>query len=166
MSTYSNVTAQIARLEKQAADLFKKEVAGVIARARALIDEFGLTAADLGFAVAKTAPTQASTKPARVAKYRDPVSGKTWTGQGKPPRFITEGVAAGKSRDDFLIGKTAPAAKIAKATADAKPSKAAKPATKSKAKKAVAAKKPKAPGVAEPANETQDLVNPTPVSAT
>ena len=154
MTTYSNVKAQIAKLEQQAADLFKKEVAGVIAKARALIDEYGLTAADLGFAGKAAAPTKASTKPAGVAKYRDPVSGKTWTGQGKPPRFITEGVAAGKSRDDFLIGQKAPAAKIAKVTAAVKPSKTAKPATKAKAKKAVAAKTPKVSPVAEPATET------------
>lgn len=153
MTTYSNVKAQIAKLEQQAADLFKKEVAGVIAKVRALVDEYGLTAADLGFGSETTAPKKASTKTAGVAKYRDPVSGKTWTGQGKPPRFITEGVAAGKSRDDFLIGMKGPAAKIAKATAAAKPRKASKPATKSKAKKAVAARRAKASPMSEPATE-------------
>jgi DNA-binding protein H-NS len=162
MTTYSNVKAQIAKLEKQAADLFKKEAAGVIEKARALIQEYGLTAADLGLAGKTTTPKKASAKPAGVAKYRDPVSGKTWTGHGKAPGFITEGVAAGKSRDAFLIGKKAPAAKPAKATTAVKPGKATNPAAKAKARKAVAARKPKASPVGGPATETQDTATPTP----
>jgi DNA-binding protein H-NS len=35
-----------------------------------------------------------------VAKYRDPASGKTWTGRGKPPLWIV----GAKNRDAFLIG--------------------------------------------------------------
>jgi DNA-binding protein H-NS len=31
-------------------------------------------------------------------KYRDPVSGATWSGRGKPPRWI-----AGQNRDKFAI---------------------------------------------------------------
>jgi DNA-binding protein H-NS len=31
-------------------------------------------------------------------KYRDPESGNTWSGRGKPPRWI-----AGQDRDQFLI---------------------------------------------------------------
>jgi len=34
-----------------------------------------------------------------VAKYRDPKSGKTWTGRGKPPAWI----AGAKNRDAYLI---------------------------------------------------------------
>ena len=36
---------------------------------------------------------------ARPAKYRDPASGATWTGRGKPPGWIR-----GKDREGFLIG--------------------------------------------------------------
>ena len=32
-------------------------------------------------------------------KYRDPESGSTWSGRGKPPKWI-----AGQDRDNFLIG--------------------------------------------------------------
>ena len=38
-----------------------------------------------------------------VAKYRDPATGKTWTGRGKPPTWI----AGVKDRDAFLIGNDA-----------------------------------------------------------
>jgi DNA-binding protein H-NS len=37
-----------------------------------------------------------------VAKYRDPASGKTWTGRGKPPLWIV----GAKDRDAFLINGT------------------------------------------------------------
>jgi DNA-binding protein H-NS len=33
-----------------------------------------------------------------AAKYRDPASGATWTGRGKPPRWI-----AGQDREKFAI---------------------------------------------------------------
>lgn len=49
-------------------------------------------------------PAGTDTSPAssKVApKYRDPVSGQTWTGRGKPPAWI-----AGKDRDQFLITPT------------------------------------------------------------
>ena len=38
-----------------------------------------------------------------VAKYRDPKTGKTWTGRGKPPGWI----AGVKSRAPYLIEKQA-----------------------------------------------------------
>jgi DNA-binding protein H-NS len=159
MSTYRNVKAQIAKLEKQAADLYKKEVAGIAAKVRALIVEYGLTAEHLGFtgkatkAIAKTRKTKVAAKPAGVPKYRDPVSGKTWTGKGKAPGWIHEGLKQGKSKDDFLIGKKSPAIaasvkKAAKATKTAKATKVTKVA-----KAPAAAKKPvvkKAAVVAKP----------------
>jgi len=36
-------------------------------------------------------------------KYRHPETGDTWTGRGKPPKWITAAEAEGKKRDDFLI---------------------------------------------------------------
>lgn len=42
--------------------------------------------------------TRKYTKRPVPPKYRDPSSGKTWTGRGKPPVWI-----AGKNRDQFLI---------------------------------------------------------------
>ena len=148
MSTYSDVKAQIAKLEKQAAELFKKEVAGVIEQVKALVKEYCLTAADLGFAEAPTVRRKAVAKTVGVAKYRDPVTSKTWTGHGPTPRFIVEGVKAGKTRDDFLIEKLAPA--------PAK--KVAKVGKKPTVKKPRAAKKPAKPVVVQAAAErSEDL---------
>jgi DNA-binding protein H-NS len=107
MKTYSAIKAEIARLEKQAEAARKAEVAGVIAKIRAAVATYGLTAADLGFGrgaarAASTSKAKGSKKTSTtigVPKYRDPKTGKTWTGRGKPPAWIT-GV---KNRDPYLI---------------------------------------------------------------
>src|SRR5205085_6975443 len=118
MKTLADIKAEIAKLEKQAAAM-KDEVAGVIGRIKEAIKVYGLTAGDLGFGATQKASTEpkASGKPAAatserpssstsigVPKYRDPATGSTWTGRGKPPKWI----ASAKDRDAFLI--TSPAA--------------------------------------------------------
>ena len=89
MSTYRNLKSQIEKLEKQAADLLKSEVAVVVAKVRALIEEYALTASDLGFAgKAMKAERKRRTGVVKVVGaplYADATSGKTWTGKGKPP---------------------------------------------------------------------------------
>ncbi len=146
MSTYRNVKAQIAKLEKQAADLLKKEVAVVSAKVRGLIEEYGLTAADLGLtgkvskAVKVLRKRKAAAKPAGIPIYADPVSAKTWTGKGKQPNWIVEGLKKGKSKADFLIAKAAPA--------PATPAKVSKPAMAAKVPKKSAAVSKPAPKVA------------------
>ena len=151
MTTYRNVKAQIAKLEKQASDLFKKEVQVVVAKVRGLIAEYGLTAADLGL-TGKTAKAVKATrkkklvaaKPAGIPLYADPVSSKTWTGKGKSPNWIVEGLKKGKSKADFLIAKAATAstapAKVSKPVKTTKVTKVAK--TPKAAKKQSAASKP------------------------
>lgn len=106
MKTYSAIKAEIARLETQAEALRKTEVAGVIAKIKEAVAAYGLTAADLGLGRSAKAARAAGAKRRKktsttigVAKYRDPKTGKTWTGRGKPPAWIT-GV---KNRDAYLI---------------------------------------------------------------
>jgi len=120
MKTYLAVKSEIAKLEKQAEALRKNELKSVIAKIRHAIDEYGLTATDLGFGTGarKTAVKTVKTvkrrtaRSAGVAKYRDPATGQTWTGHGRPPAWIV----AAKNRDDFLIaGAASPARKRAAA---------------------------------------------------
>ena len=151
MTSLRNIKAQIAKLEKQASDLLKKEVAGVIVKVRSLIDEYGLTVEDLGLtgkaakAVKATRKKKAATaKPAGSPSYADPVSGKTWTGHGKQPNWILEGLKKGKSKADFLISKIG--------TAVAAPAKASKPVKAAKVAKAVKVMKKPAP-VSQPAKK-------------
>ncbi len=133
MKSYAAVRAQIAQLEKEAEDLRKAEVKKVIAQVREAIATYDLSAADLGFrGVGKGPGKPGAVKRAGagVPKYRDPKSGKTWTGHGKPPGWI----ASARNRDAFLIDKSATNGEGA-ATATS--------ATKAAVKKA-AAKKPAA----------------------
>jgi DNA-binding protein H-NS len=98
MSQYADLKSQIAKLQAQAEDARRVEVGNVIAEIQRQIAEYGLTPQDLGFAAAARRgrpPKKAPLPP----KYRDPKTGSTWSGRGKPPKWI-----AGKSRDRFLIG--------------------------------------------------------------
>ena len=159
MSSYRDVKAQIAKLEKQAADLFKKEVAEVVAKIKGLMQEYGLSTSDLDLK-GKSAKTQrakkANFKPAGVPKYRDPATGKTWTGHGKAPAFIADAAKKGKSKEDFLIEKTAAAPKSAvkKVT---KPSKIATVAKATRVTKSAKAKAKTAKPVAKPATKKSSV---------
>ena len=98
MSQYAELKAQIARLQAQADEARRTELGNVIEEIRGKIAEYGLTAQDLGFAVAarRGRPPKKAPLPPR---YQDPKSGNTWSGRGKPPKWI-----AGKNRERFLIG--------------------------------------------------------------
>lgn len=87
MSEYQNLLARKAELEAQIAQAQAERIAA----ARALIAEHGLTAADVF-------PQGKAKGSVGVLKYRDPGTGATWTGRGKPPNWII-----GKDRTPFLI---------------------------------------------------------------
>ena len=91
MTDYQNLLARKAELDAQIAQAHAEHKAEGIAAARALIQEHSLTAADV-FPAAK--PKGSVGAP----KYRDPATGATWTGRGKPPNWIN-----GKDRAPFLI---------------------------------------------------------------
>ncbi|AOJ08455.1 H-NS histone [Burkholderia sp. ABCPW 14] len=97
MSQYAKIKAQIAELQAQADEVRHQEVAAVIAELQGKIAEYGLTAQDLGFAerARRGRPPKKGPLP---PKYRDPKSGSTWSGRGKPPHWIV-----GKNRERFLI---------------------------------------------------------------
>lgn len=139
MKSYKALRAQIAKLEQQAESLRHNEVKAVIAQLRKTIAEYGLTAAELGLDGGKPAPRRGrKSAPARRAsagapKYRDPKTGQTWTGRGRPPTWIVDA----KNRDAFLID-AAPAAEPAPSAP--KRAKAAAPAKRGPGRKAAAKK--------------------------
>jgi DNA-binding protein H-NS len=93
MTSYTELLAQKAELEAQIAAAQAERKAEGIAAARALIQEHGLTAADVFPTPGKKAKGSVG-----APKYRDPATGATWTGRGKPPNWIN-----GKDRESFLI---------------------------------------------------------------
>jgi len=83
MTDYQTLLARKAELEAQIATAQAEAKAQAVAQARALIAEHGLTAADVFTAQAKKAKGSVG-----APKYRDPATGSTWTGRGKPPKWI------------------------------------------------------------------------------
>ena len=99
MTTYKELLSQRAELEKQIEAMRKEAVASAIAEARAIVAEYGLTEEDI-FSTKKVARTAGAGHVTKTVapKYRDPITGATWTGRGKPPLWI-----AGQDRLNFLI---------------------------------------------------------------
>ena len=91
MTDYKTLLAKKAELDAQIAAAQAEAKAKAVTEARALIQEHGLTAADV-FPAAKAKGSVGT------PKYRDPATGSTWTGRGKPPNWIN-----GKDRAPFLI---------------------------------------------------------------
>lgn len=97
MSNYKVLLARKAELDRLIEETRKAEQSGAIAEARALIAEFGLTSEDV-FGGGKKARTSATKGTKVEAKYRDPITGATWTGRGRAPVWIAE-----KDRSAFAI---------------------------------------------------------------
>jgi DNA-binding protein H-NS len=63
----------------------------------------GMSLADLvGLGGGKTAGGQKAAGPTGV-KYRNPKTGETWSGRGRPARWITELEAKGQKREKFAV---------------------------------------------------------------
>jgi DNA-binding protein H-NS len=98
MSSYKELLAQREKLEKQIEEAKAREYAEVLSEIKQKMVDYGISLAELGGGRGKG---KAGRPRAGVApKYRDPESGATWSGRGKPPRWI-----AGQERDSFLIQK-------------------------------------------------------------
>lgn len=92
-STYQNLLAQKAELDAQIAAAQAEAKADAINKVRELIREHDLTTADVFPTPGKKAKGSVG-----APKYRDPATGATWTGRGKPPNWIN-----GKDRTPFQI---------------------------------------------------------------
>ena len=95
IGSYKELLAQREALEQQIAAARKAELAGAIQEARKLIEAFALTESDI-FSTAKQKRSKVGSTV--VPKYRDPSTGQTWTGRGKPPAWIKD-----KDRSQFEI---------------------------------------------------------------
>jgi DNA-binding protein H-NS len=92
MSTVADLQAQIAELQAKVEEAKKAEQKGAIAKCRELIAQYGLTEKQL------FGGRGASNKAAAPAAYRDPATGKTWSGKGRTPFWLVD-----KNREDFRI---------------------------------------------------------------
>lgn len=95
MEDYKKLIQEREALEQRIKAARQDAISGAIAKIQSLIAEFELTPQDV-FPPARSRSTVAGTKVA--PKYRDPATGQTWTGRGKPPKWIE-----GRDRLGFLI---------------------------------------------------------------
>jgi DNA-binding protein H-NS len=119
MSNLIDIQSQIAKLEKQAADIKAKEFDKTLQDILAKMQAFGITLKDVQLAMGKPRAKRgkgkvtAAAKPAGkravkrkgatvAAKYHGP-NGETWSGRGLMPRWMAALVAKGRSKEDFVI---------------------------------------------------------------
>lgn len=94
MNSYKELLKQKEALEQQIHEARARELSEAVARVRALVAEYELTAEDV-FPPARAGRSTGS----KVApKYRDPATGQTWTGRGKAPKWIQN-----EDREKFAI---------------------------------------------------------------
>ncbi len=96
MVSYKDLLKQQEALAIQVEEARKREIADVVEKVRAMVGEYGLSVQDVFPAGRRSGVRRPTGKVA--PKYRDPVTGQTWTGRGKAPKWID-----GKDRSKFLI---------------------------------------------------------------
>lgn len=102
MTTYKELQSQIEKLQKEAEHARKNEIASAIAEIHAKMKDYSISPEDLGFG-ADNKRKQAKTARRPVApKYRNTTTGETWSGRGKPPKWM-----AGRDKAQFLISSAA-----------------------------------------------------------
>ncbi len=96
----ADLLAQREALDRKIHELRSAAKTEAIARVRQLMAQHGLSAADLDQST-KPKPVAATRKVA--AKFRDPVTGATWTGRGLKPKWLAAALGDGKTLQDFAI---------------------------------------------------------------
>ena len=103
MTTYKELQSQIEKLQKEAEQARQNEISAAIAEIHAKMNDYGISPEDLGFGAggAKRKPAKATRRPV-APKYRNNATGETWSGRGKPPKWM-----AGRDKAQFLITNAA-----------------------------------------------------------
>ncbi|MCE1250107.1 MAG: H-NS histone family protein [Comamonadaceae bacterium] len=97
-TSYKDLLKERQALDSRIEEARTRELADAVAKVRSIIAEYGLTEQDVFPAARAGRGVRAATTGAKVApKYRNG-NGDTWTGRGKPPKWIQ-----GQDRAQFLI---------------------------------------------------------------
>ena len=101
MASLKELIAQKEALEHEIERTRQKDRSDAVAKVRALMDEYGLTAADLS--------SRAGAKPRGgkgrkvAAKYRNAATGESWSGRGLQPKWLKAALAAGRKIGEFAV---------------------------------------------------------------
>lgn len=104
MSNYEKLIAQREELDHQIEAAHQEELIAAIETVRKLIKQFQLAPKDCGF---KQRERVSKKKPSCLAKFRGP-NGKTWSGRGRAPAWLTVLEKQGTSREQFRINNDIP----------------------------------------------------------
>jgi DNA-binding protein H-NS len=85
-------------LNKQLAEAKERETRLVLIEIVQKMREYGISLDELLGRKSKPQAQSQEQETVREVKYRDPLSGATWSGRGRAPNWI-----AGKNREDFLV---------------------------------------------------------------
>ena len=96
MSTYKELQGQIEKLQHEAENARKNELINAINDIQIKMKEFGISADDLGITGRRRVGK--STRKPVAPKYRNNTTGETWSGRGKPPKWM-----AGHDKSQYLI---------------------------------------------------------------
>jgi DNA-binding protein H-NS len=97
MTTYQSLKAQLETLSAEAEAAKQRETVQAVAEIRRLIEQYDLTPDHIfGRRAARHSPGKR--RAAAVVTYRNPETGETWGGRGRPPRWL-----AGQNREDYRV---------------------------------------------------------------
>lgn len=97
MNSLQDLLKQREELEARIRQARQEQTAEAIATCKRLIAEYDLTEQDV-FGGRRGPKAGAATGGKVAPKYRNNATGETWTGRGKPPKWIQD-----KNREEFLI---------------------------------------------------------------
>jgi DNA-binding protein H-NS len=101
MADLKQLLEQKAAIEKQIAEAQRQARSDAVAKVRAMMTEYGLTAADL---TAKSSSRSTSAAGRKVAaKYRNNATGESWSGRGLQPKWLKAALASGAQLTDFAV---------------------------------------------------------------
>ena len=102
--TRKELNALKARVDKALEKLEKVDKKKALEAAQAAARQHGFNLSDLGAIGGKAKSAKANPAKAGAPKYRHPENSSiTWTGKGRRPDWIKDGLANGKSLGDFAI---------------------------------------------------------------
>jgi DNA-binding protein H-NS len=101
MASLQDLIAQKESLEREIERTRQQERGDAVAKVRALMEEHGLTLADLSN---RNSPKPRPGKGNKVAaKYRNTATGETWSGRGLQPKWLKAALGAGHKLSEFAL---------------------------------------------------------------
>ena len=102
MSSLKELLDRKAALEKEIESTRREELSNAIAKVKALMQEYGLTVAD----ISSKAPVRAASaaKGGKVAaKYKNSATGDSWSGRGLQPKWLKAALEGGRKIEEFKV---------------------------------------------------------------